>query len=233
MCSASHRRSGNRAARSATTSSQKTSVWTMPLDFVADVTYPRRLRASSRAKSTIRVTPARVNTDSCTANSSAKPRLSRPPISLYSPSTFSRTTTKSTDPASRSGLATPSKTRIGRRLTYWRKARRMGISNPQSETWSGTPGQPTAPSRIASYGRRRSMPSGGIMAPSRAYRSQDQSNSSYVRSSACRAATASSTVRAAAVTSFPMPSPGITAMRCTRLTPRARRERPSAAGGAG
>jgi hypothetical protein len=42
----------------------------------------------------------------------------RPPISLYSPSTFSRTTTKSTSFAARSGLSTPSNTRTGRKLTY-------------------------------------------------------------------------------------------------------------------
>ena len=54
--------------------------------------------------------------------------------------------------AERSGLGTPSITRTGRRLTYWRKLRRMGMSSPHSDTWSGTPGQPTAPSRIASDG---------------------------------------------------------------------------------
>ena len=35
--------------------------------------------------------------------------------------------------------------RTGRRFTYWWNSRRIGMSSPQSETWSGTPGKPTAP----------------------------------------------------------------------------------------
>ena len=64
-----------------------------------------------------------------------------------------------------SGHSTPSNSRTGRRLTYWSKARRIGISRPQSETWSGTLGQPTAPRKMASNGRRRSSPSSGIIRP--------------------------------------------------------------------
>ena len=91
----------------------------------------------------------------------------RPPISEYSPSLFSRTMTKSMSAGLRpaSGVETPGSSLIGRRLTYCRKARRSGIRRPQSETWSGTPGKPTAPSRIASKGRRISMPSSGIIRP--------------------------------------------------------------------
>ena len=95
MCSWSHSTSGYSSATSRTTSSQNGIVCTIPFDFVADVSRPLRCCASSKAWRTIRVTPTRVNTDSWTAISSGKPRLSRPPISLYSPSTFSRTTTRS------------------------------------------------------------------------------------------------------------------------------------------
>lgn len=44
------------------------------------------------------------------------------------------------------------------------------MSSPHSDTWSGTPGQPTAPSRTESKARNVSSASAGIMAPSRAYR---------------------------------------------------------------
>ena len=56
---------------------------------------------------------------------------------------------------SASGLVTPANERTGRRFTYWLNARRIGISRPHRETWSGTPGQPTAPSRTASYRAQR------------------------------------------------------------------------------
>ena len=59
-----------------------------------------------------------------------------PPISEYSPSLFSRTTTKSisSGPRSASGDRTPGSRRTGRRLMYCPNARRIGISSPQSET---------------------------------------------------------------------------------------------------
>ena len=47
---------------------------------------------------------------------------------------------------------TPGIRRAGRRLTYWSNSRRNLISEPHSETWSGTvAGQPTAPKKIASW----------------------------------------------------------------------------------
>ena len=55
--------------------------------------------------------------------------------------------------------------RTGRRFTYCRKPRRIGMSSPQSETWSGTPGKPTAPRKIASCRRIDSRPSFGIISP--------------------------------------------------------------------
>ena len=55
--------------------------------------------------------------------------------------------------------------RQGRRFTYCWNSRRIGISRPQSETWSGTPGKPTAPRKIASCLRIWSSPPSGIMRP--------------------------------------------------------------------
>ena len=59
----------------------------------------------------------------------------------------------------------PGHSRIGRRFTYWRNVRRIGISRPQREMWSGTSGRPTAPRKIASLPRSVSSASGGIIAP--------------------------------------------------------------------
>ena len=89
-----------------------------------------------------RSVPRRVKTASWTASSSSVPWCRRPPISEYSPSLFSRTITMSTSAGvtSRSGEGMPGHSRTGRRFTYWRKARRIGISRPHSETWSGTSG---------------------------------------------------------------------------------------------
>ena len=64
-----------------------------------------------------------------------------------------------------SGLRTPVEQPDGRRLTYCSNARRIGMSRPQSDTWSGTPGAPTAPRKIASWPRSVSSPSAGIIAP--------------------------------------------------------------------
>jgi len=91
----------------------------------------------------------------------------RPPIELYSPSVFSRTTQKSMSPGLRlaSGDGTPSNSLTGRRFTYSSNSRRIGIKRPHSETWSGTPGQPTAPRKMLSYCFRVSMPSSGIILP--------------------------------------------------------------------
>ncbi len=114
----------------------------MPFDFVADVTCDLRLRASSNAKRRMRSTPRRVKMVCCMAISSSVPSKMRPPTFEYSPSTFSRTTQKSIAPgfAFFSGDSTPFSMRTGRRFAYCSKLRRIGISSPQSEMWSGTPG---------------------------------------------------------------------------------------------
>lgn len=41
--------------------------------------------------------------------------------------------------------------RTGRRFTYRSNSRRIGISISQSDTWSGTPGNPHAPKKMASW----------------------------------------------------------------------------------
>ena len=107
----------------------------------------------------------------------------------------------------------PASTRTGLRLTYWRNRRRIGMRRPQSDTWSGTPGNPTAPRKIASNPARRSSPSGGIIQPSVRYVSQLQGNCSQARSIPCRRAAASTTRIPSGTTSRPIPSPGITAIR--------------------
>ena len=67
---------------------------------------------------------------------------------------------------SASGVGMPGISRHGRRLTYWSNRRRNWISEPQSETWSGTvAGQPTAPKKIASCAAICANQSSGIMRP--------------------------------------------------------------------
>src|SRR5947207_7191737 len=102
----------------------------------------------------------------------------------YSPSLFSRTTQKSMSPGlrSRSGEGTPGINRTGRMFAYCRKPRRMGMSRPHSETWSGTPGKPTAPRKMASCLRMRSRPSAGIISPCLAKYSQLQGKRSQANS---------------------------------------------------
>ena len=92
----------------------------------------------------------------------------RPPSEEYSPSVFSRITTKSMSPGWRpaSGQGTPGNRRTGRMLTYWSKSRRNLSSEPHSEMWSGTlSGQPTAPKYRASKSLRRANQSSGIIWP--------------------------------------------------------------------
>ena len=148
-------------------SSQNGIVWMIPLDFVAEQMRPDRVAASSHAYCMTRSVPRRVNTDSWTASSSSVPWCRRPPISEYSPSLFSRTITMSTSSGamSRRGEGMPGHSRIGRRFTYCRNARRIGISRPHSEMWSGTSGRPTAPRKIASLPPSVSSASSGIMRP--------------------------------------------------------------------
>ncbi len=143
------------------------------------------------------------------------PSPNRPPTCEYSPSVFSLTTQKSMSPGlfPASGHGTPGSSRTGRRLTYCSNARRIGISSPHSDTWSGTPGNPTAPSRIASWSRSRSIPSSGIIRPLALNVSHDQSKCRGSTAKPNFAAAASSTASAGGITSRPMPSPGITAMR--------------------
>ncbi len=149
MWNASVRMSGYAFAISRKRSSQYGIVIEMPFDLVADVTcLSGRVRASSNAYFMMRSTPLRVNTVSWNTVSRSVPSNILPPTDEYSPSVFSRTTTKSMSPGLRltSGDGMPGISLHGRRFTYWSKRRRNWISDPQSDTWSGTvAGQPTAP----------------------------------------------------------------------------------------
>ena len=131
------RTSGYCAAIARKRSSQYGIVIEMPFDLVAEVRcFSGRCRASSNANFRMRSTPLRENTDSWNTISRSVPSYMRPPTDEYSPSVFSRTTTKSMSPGLRlaSGDGMPGISRQGRRLTYWSKPRRNWISEPHSET---------------------------------------------------------------------------------------------------
>ena len=115
----------------------------------------------------MRSVPLRVKTAVCITTSSGVPARSRPPMPQYSPSVFSRTTTMSTSSGvrSRSGPGMPGSSRIGRRFTDRSNAWRSGSSMFQSDTWSGTPGKPMAPRKMASLSRIRSSASSSIIRP--------------------------------------------------------------------
>jgi hypothetical protein len=133
----STRMSGFCADIARTRSSQYGMVIEMPLDFVAEVTcLSGRVRARSKAYARMRSTPWRVKIDCWNTVSRSVPSKTRPPTDEYSPSVFSRTTTKSMSPglALASGDGMPGIRRQGRRFTYWSKPRRNGISEPHSDT---------------------------------------------------------------------------------------------------
>ena len=84
----------------------------------------------------------------------------------------------------------------------------MGSEQPQSETWSGTRGGPTAPSRIASSARSSSTASSDIIVPGGASdRRPSRARSTRSRGKGVDGA------RASAMTSGPTPSPARSAMR--------------------
>jgi len=57
----------------------------------------------------------------------------------------------------------PGRTREGLTLAYWSKPWQIGSRRPQSETWSGTSGAPTAPKKIAWNFFSCSSPPSGIL----------------------------------------------------------------------
>ena len=110
---------GSCAAIALKRSSQYGIVIEMPLDLVAEVTcFAGRVRASSKANRMMRSTPLRVKTVCWNTVSRSVPSNMRPPIDEYSPSVFSRTTTKSMSPDRRpaSGVGMPGISRHGRRF---------------------------------------------------------------------------------------------------------------------
>src|SRR5260370_4437464 len=164
----------------------------------------------------MRSTPLREFTSSCTAISSAVPFLKNPPTPTYNPSVFSRNTMIRTSSSfrSRNGVNRSCSNSTGRAFTYRsslkRKPRRISAA-----CWLvGTRGSPSAPNRMASNSSRNiSTAPAGSETPSRRYLSAPQSNSTNSSERFPTVATARSTFTASGVTSFPIPSPGITAIR--------------------
>jgi hypothetical protein len=60
------------------------------------------------------------------------------------------------------GLFRPGSTRAGRTFAYWSKPWQIGRRSPQSDIWSGTFVDPTAPKKIASKALSASSPPGGM-----------------------------------------------------------------------
>src|SRR5450631_546067 len=123
----------------------------------------------------------------------------------------------SAGPTFASGLVTPGKSFTGRRLTKWSSSNRRRSSRPRSSTPLGTPGSPTAPSRIASWSRSSSSTESGNVSPVACHRRAPRSYSVRSILTSYAGVTASSTLRPSATTSGPMPSPAITANRTLRV----------------
>ena len=109
-----------------------------------------RAWARAYASRTTRSMPNAVFRLTSVATSCGVPVLIVPPLPVYGPSVPSRTTTKSISGLPASGVPTPGKSLLGRRLTWWSKANRSFSRKPRSSTPDGTDGSPMAPSRIAS-----------------------------------------------------------------------------------
>lgn len=90
----------------------------------------------------------------------------------------------------------------------------MGISNPQSETWSGTLGSPQLPEKSRRTAEAAERPLDGIISPVRAQVSQLQSNCCQLNRNPKCSSEASRTRIPSGTTSFslPIPSPGMTAI---------------------
>ena len=155
-------------------------------------------------------------------NSRSLPSNMRPPTLEYSPSVFSRTIHMSMSPGfkaspsrSTSGERMPGISRAGRRLTYWSNSRLNLSSEPHSEMWSGTvAGQPTAPKRIASMAADAVLPvvrhhlavAGEVVAVGEVELVELQRDAEAPRGGVEHG-------RPSGITSRPMPSPAMTAMR--------------------
>ncbi len=118
----------------------------------------------------MRSTPLRVLISCSIATSSGVPRLNCPPMPVYSPSVFSRNTTKSTSASvlSFTGQYRASSSLQGRKLTKrssWKRLpRRMSLAC----TFDGTRGSPNAPRNTAENSLpKRTITSAGMVVPSR------------------------------------------------------------------
>ena len=109
----------------------------------------RRVRASSKANFSMRSTPLRVKIDllhhdlalGAFEHHAADRRVLALGVLAHDRASRCRPALRSGERRRHAGNR-----RAGRRLTYWSNSRRNLISEPHSETWSGTvAGQPTAP----------------------------------------------------------------------------------------
>src|ERR1035437_5478829 len=119
--------------------------------------------------------------------------------------------------SSAKGLRTPGYRRTGRRLTYWSSANRSLSRRPRSRTPLGTPGSPTAPSRIASWPRISARTESGRVSPVASQRRAPRSYAVVLTLTPLDSVTAERTLSASATTSGPMPSPPMTAMFTTSV----------------
>src|SRR5450432_2524449 len=121
-----------------------------------------------------------------------------------------------------SGVNRSCSSSTGLALTY-RSSLKRRPSRISAACWlEGTRGSPSAPNKMASNSSRSisTAPSGRLMF-SRRYLSAPQSNSTNSMARCVAAVTVFNTFTASGVTSFPMPSPGITAIRAA-VPPRRR-----------
>ena len=115
----------------------------------------------------MRSVPLREKTPFWMTTSSGVSLYSHAPEPAYSPSEFSRMNVMSTSSGltPTSGQGAPGRSFTGRTFTYSSKPWRISSSSFRSEMWSGTPGNPTAPRKIASNFASVFSPSSGIMRP--------------------------------------------------------------------
>ena len=138
------------AATSSTTSSQNGIVWMIPFDLVADTQAALPLLGETEGLARDPLDPA-PGEDRLLGRPARSAARVHPPADLrvLALDVLAHDDDVDRRVRRRAGSVRPAE-RIGRRLTYWSNARRIGISRPQSDTWSGTPGAPTAPRKIAS-----------------------------------------------------------------------------------
>ena len=212
--------SANSRATSAKVSSPSTMPWRWAFDFVDEGQLPLRTGAGDSGRQAHDPGAAGAGEHGeLGADLLGSPRCTRPPAPAYSPSVFSRTTIQSRSPGSmpRRGLLTPGSGRAGRtRSRILIEALADGEAQaPQRDVVRDVRRANRAEvdgiegAQAIEAVRRSSCGRAGDSAPE-----PHSKLSTSRRSSGARARKASSTSSPAAITPSPMPSPGITAIRC-------------------